>query len=90
MGAGHARDERPDLARRPITERGIDHLEGRRPAFRPVRQVGEDVGFERPLVGVAEEPLGLVEVEPQVSRRELGDLAEGPKPGEGQARAAAG
>ena len=84
MGAGHALDERPDLPGGPITEGGIDHLERRRPAFGPVRQVGQDVGFERPLVGVPEEALGLAEVEPQVRGRQLRDLAEGSQAGEGQ------
>ena len=44
-------------------------------------EIAQDIGFERSAVRLAEQPRGLVGVEPQVVGAELGDLAGSPQAG---------
>ena len=83
-------DERPRLGRGPLAEGRPDELERGGPALGPTVELGEDVRFERPAVGLAEQPLGLRRIETEGVAAELGDLAERPEPGDRERWAAVG
>src|SRR5436190_8085713 len=76
-GPGEPANERPRLGRRSLAEGGLNEGEGSGPAFRPLRELGEDVGLERSTIGFAEELLELAVREPKLRNPEVGDLAEG-------------
>ena len=86
MASRQAADHGPDLVARPPPDGGFDEAQRGGPALGRPGQVLEEVGLQRVAVGLPEEPLHLAAIEAQVGGRELGDLAEGPEPREGQRR----
>src|SRR6266576_6693971 len=76
-GPGEPANERPRLRRRSLAEGGLDECEGSGPAFRPLRELSEDVGLQRSTIGLAEELLELAVREPKLGDPEVGDLAQG-------------
>jgi hypothetical protein len=69
-----AADHRPDLVARPPPNSRLDEAQRGDPALGRPREVLEEIRFQRVAVGLPEEPLHLLAVEPQICGRELRDL----------------
>ncbi len=79
FGAGQRVHECPHLARRSTVDGRPYELERRRPTVGPRLKVVQDVGFERVVVGVAEEPSRLALVESEFFPAQFGELTAGPQ-----------
>ena len=84
--AGQATDERSSLRRRSLSQGCLDEGQRRRPSLGSPGKLGQDVGFERPPVCLAEQLLELTVREPKVADPELGELADGPQLRDGHRR----
>ena len=71
-----APDDRPNLGPRTPVDHGLDQPQSGCPSLGRAGEVVEQVAFEWVMVGVAEQALRLVAVEPEVVGSDLGRLAD--------------